>query len=292
MLTTIHNDTVTITVSSLGAELQSIEGANGISYLWDGQPEHWKGRAPILFPIVGALRGGRADSEHGEVVLPQHGLARRAEWTLVNQSENSLIYRLCSDTESKAKYPYEFLLEAGYTLTNNGVTTSLTVANTGTVPMPYCIGGHPGFHVPLAEGEAFEDYLVAFEQPEVADIPGVDMEKGLILDLHRRRFLSNETTFRLNHDLFSNDALIFDFLQSHTVKVYSEKSGHGFGMDFKGFDIFAIWSPVTAAPFICLEPWTGCATRESEDDIFEHKQGMRLLQPGEERTVSFTVTVF
>ena len=46
------------------------------------------------------------------------------------------------------------------------------------------------------------------------------------------------------------------------------------------------------APLICLEPWTGTATQESEDDVFEHKQGMRMLAPGEKAEYAFTVTVY
>jgi len=63
-------------------------------------------------------------------------------------------------------------------------------------------------------------------------------------------------------------------------------------MDFGGMDYFAIWSPIKASPFVCLEPWTGTATLESESDVFEKKQGMRLLTPREEASISFTVKIF
>ena len=62
--------------------------------------------------------------------------------------------------------------------------------------------------------------------------------------------------------------------------------------DFEGFDYFGIWSSLADAPLICLEPWTGTATQESEDDVFEHKQGMRMLAPGEKAEYAFTVTVY
>ena len=79
---------------------------------------------------------------------------------------------------------------------------------------------------------------------------------------------------------------------THLVRVYSQKSGRGLRMDFEGFDYFGIWSSSADAPLICLEPWTGTATGDSEGDVFEQKRGMRLLPPGEEAEYAFTVTVF
>ena len=51
----IKNDQLTVEISSLGAELQSIKDANGNEYLWDGDPEYWGRHSPLLFPIVGGL---------------------------------------------------------------------------------------------------------------------------------------------------------------------------------------------------------------------------------------------
>ena len=291
MITEIKNESVKISVNSFGAELYSIEAPDGTSYLWDGKPEFWKGRAPILFPFVGALRGGTAHSKMGDIVLPRHGLARSAEWTLESQTKDSLTYLLNSTSESKKNYPYDFSLRVRYKIENSIVTTEFHVRNTSGCDMPYCVGGHPAFHIPLVKGEEFTDYIVEFEKPETADCPNVDMEAGLILN-NRYHFLKNERAFRLNHDLFRKDALVFDDLKSRSVKLFSEKSGHGVQMSFEGMNYFAVWSPVNDSPFVCLEPWTGTATLESEDDIFEHKRGIHMLKPGEEDTVSFTVKIF
>lgn len=291
MINSIENGTVKISVSSLGAELHSLEGSNGINYLWNGNPEYWAGRAPILFPIVGALRGGRSVSAKGEIALPRHGFARKLPWALDEATGDRLSYILTSNPETKAVYPYDFRLRVSYILGDSEVTTAFEVCNTGDYPMPFCIGGHPAFNVPLVEGECFEDYVVQFEMPEVTDCPYVDLEQGLILN-NRRRILENSDQFGLTHDLFKNDALVFDNLKSKSVRLYSKVSGRGVRMDFAGMDYFAVWTPVKESPFVCLEPWTGTATWEDEDDIFENKRGVRILNPSEETTVSFTVGVF
>ncbi len=41
------------TISTRGAELVSLRDADGVDYLWNGDPAWWPNHAPILFPIVG-----------------------------------------------------------------------------------------------------------------------------------------------------------------------------------------------------------------------------------------------
>ena len=50
---TIFNDFIEVTVSDVGAELMSIRSKkDGTEFLWQGDPEFWKGRAYNLFPIT------------------------------------------------------------------------------------------------------------------------------------------------------------------------------------------------------------------------------------------------
>ena len=60
-------------------------------------------------------------------------------------------------------------------------------------------------------------------------------------------------------------------------------------VDFDGFDYLGVWSAANDAPFVALEPWTGCATATDEDDEFEHKRGMTTLSPGEKHSWSFSL---
>ena len=64
------------TISPRGAELQSLVDTDGHDLLWDGDPRFWKGRAPILFPVIGTVHDGgyRLDGHHYD--MPKHGFAR------------------------------------------------------------------------------------------------------------------------------------------------------------------------------------------------------------------------
>ena len=73
--TTLHNENVSVTLKSLGAELTSIKDASGTEYLWQGNPEFWSGQAPVLFPIVGCLRNGTATiGDNKTCSFGRHGL--------------------------------------------------------------------------------------------------------------------------------------------------------------------------------------------------------------------------
>lgn len=292
MLTTLHNDQLTVTADTRGAELQTIDGADGTRYLWEGDPAYWSGRAPNLFPIVGALRGGRATSREGEVRLERHGFARKAAFTVEAADDTHVTFRLQDDGETRKQYPYAFCLRVCYELEGSTLRTVYRVSNPGDKPMPFCVGGHPAFRVPLTPGETYEDYTITFDEPETADCPQILLDSGLIDDGRRNRLITESRSFSLNHILFRGDALVFDRLRSRGVCLASRVSGRGVRMDFDGLDYFAVWSPFHDSPFVCLEPWSGTATQTSEDDVFEHKQGMRTLAPGEEAVYAFTVTVF
>ena len=56
---TISNGTLTLTVSTHGAEAVSLKNAAGQEMLWQADPAIWPRHAPILFPWTGKLTGGR-----------------------------------------------------------------------------------------------------------------------------------------------------------------------------------------------------------------------------------------
>ncbi|MBP3388982.1 MAG: aldose 1-epimerase family protein [Clostridia bacterium] len=287
----IKNDHLTVEVDSFGAELASVRDDKGLEYLWQGDPNAWTGRAPILFPYVGKLRNGSAESAEGTVSGGGHGFARRTEWALKAQSDTAVTLGITDTEATRAAYPYAFALDITYALEGDTLHQIYTVHNPGKVPLPYCLGGHPGFNVPLTDGEQFEDYTITFDQPETADCPQVDMAAGLILHT-RNRFLTDRDWFSLNHVLFRGDALIFDQLRSHRVRLASTVSGRGVEMDFAGWELFGIWTTPGDAPFVCLEPWTGSATWDIEDDVFEHKRGMASLAAGDTAEKSFSMRFF
>jgi len=292
MTTTIRDGAVEASIDALGAQLMSLR-LDGGEYLWQGDARWWSRRSPVLFPIVGSLRDDRATSAAGEVRLGRHGLARNFEHAVVSSSETSVTYELVSSDETRADFPFDFRLNMAYTVEGGCVEQSFSVTNTGDTDLPFVVGGHPAFNVPApgGEGEDFSDYTLVFERPWTYASPTIDVETGILDFSNRFTLLDDTDTLRLDHRLFDVDTLVFEDVPARTVRLVGPQ-GHGVVVSFAGFDYLGVWSAAGDAPFVAVEPWTGCATATDESDVFEEKRGMACLAPGETATHAFTMRPF
>lgn len=132
--------------------------------------------------------------------------------------------------------------------------------------------------------------IVEFEQPETAACAQLT-DDGLINNNDRIPVLDHETVIPVKHSLFYKDALIFDQLKSRTVALKHKESGHGILVTFPDFNYLGVWSSANDGPFVALEPWSGTSTCSDEDDVFEHKRGVRFLEPEEHETLSFVIEI-
>ena len=157
------------TARSLGGELVSLRDGDGLEYIWQGDPAFWAGQNPILFPVVGSLKDGKVDIGGKTCEMGRHGFARGLEFAPVEQGEDFVTLELRENEETLMQYPFPFSLKVTHRLLEDGFSTTFTVKNTGTTPMPFCIGAHTAIRCPLQAGERFEDYELLFEEPEQAD---------------------------------------------------------------------------------------------------------------------------
>lgn len=277
-------------IETLGGELVSYQDETGREYIWSGDPAYWPGRNPLLFPIVGGLKDGKIRINGQEVSMERHGFARRREFTVTGKGEDWAELTLEQDEGTLALYPYHFRLLVRQQMTDGGFSTTVTVTNTGTAPMPFCLGAHTGFRCPLDEGEAFEDYDILFPQKEtcptlVPDGEGMDWNRTLPC-------LEHTDTLPLSYDWFDKlDTLIFHGLQSTSVRLRSRKSGRGVQVDFPGYPILAFWTmPGKRAPYLCIEPWHGASAIAGEGPELADKAFCITLAPGDSRTLGYQVT--
>ena len=84
MLVTLKNEKITMVVSTLGAEPQSLV-FEGREYLWNGDKEYWFRRAPLLFPMIGPTKDDKIGYQGKEYKMPNNGFARDTEFSLVSQ---------------------------------------------------------------------------------------------------------------------------------------------------------------------------------------------------------------
>jgi galactose mutarotase-like enzyme len=275
----LENDYLRISASSSGAELTRIfDKKHSLERLWDADPAVWNRHAPILFPIVGRLLENRYVYGGKEYSLPQHGFARDCVFELKRQTTTTLSYELTDSENTRADYPFAFVLQVDYTLHKNQVRVAYTVSNPGTQTLYFSIGGHPGFACPLMEGEVFSDYYIEFEKKETCARWYAD-QNGLIYK-KEADYLRDTAIIPYTMDRFREDALVFKELQSSRVSIKSFKNAHAVTLEFPGWPYLGIWSKPGGAPFICLEPWYGIADHTGHSGELTRKEGIMPLDPG------------
>ncbi|MBQ4121693.1 MAG: aldose 1-epimerase family protein [Clostridia bacterium] len=287
--TTISNNCLVVTVSDKGAELKSIKSADGREYLWQGDPEFWNRRSPVLFPFVGAVIDDKYTYQGKEYPSTQHGFARDKRFVMDLKSDTSLSYTLTSDEETKAIYPFDFALTIGYTIHNNVLTVSWTVKNTGNDTMYYSIGGHPAFNLP--EDSVREECFIMLDKTPRKMTAITDRYADGEVDVKDHVKVLPGHLIALDKDLFAKDALVFENDQVHMVALCDETCKPFVEVAYDA-PVIGIWSPYKeGCPFVCIEPWYGrCDSIDFKGSLEERAWG-NSLAAGEEKKYSYTITI-
>ncbi|UZD23425.1 aldose 1-epimerase family protein [Algoriphagus halophytocola] len=286
----IQSPELVVEINPIGMEISSIRSkSTQREYLWQGDPTFWTGQAPVLFPIIGALKEGYTMISGKKYKIPKHGIVRNStKPKLIESSEDSLRFRLSWDEKTLLEYPFQFQLDLIFSLSGKSLKVDHEISNLGEIPMPYSLGAHPAFNCPLKAGEKYEEYRIEFPLAETDSTWMVNAD-GLIGN-EQKPLLKDSKIIPLTKTLFDDDALIFKHLNSKKASLSHVEKGAIISVDFEDFTYLGIWAKPNA-PFVCIEPWLGIADSYDSDHDFEHKEGIRLLAPGENETKSYTISV-
>ena len=288
MRITLTSAALTAAADTQGGELVSLKAQSGTEYIWQGDPAFWTGRNPHLFPVVGSLKDGKVDINGQDCEMARHGFARKSAFTLAEQTADSVTLELRENPDTLSRYPFPFIFRVRHRLLENGFSTAFLVENPGQTPMPFCVGAHTAINCPLAEGERFEDYELVFDQPEDADTLLLNAQ-GLI-QAGQREPMMHAGKVALNYDTFRRlDTIIFQDLKSQNVSLRHKRTGRGVSLDFSQFPMVAFWTP--GGPFLCMEPWHGCAALTDETGRVQDKPHVITLAPGEKKELAYTFTI-
>ena len=271
----LQNTKLKATFNELGAELVSlINLETGKEIIWEGNPDFWGGKSPVLFPTVGALKDDRYIFGGETYEMPRHGFARRRFFDVKSSTANEVVFELNSDEETLKFYPFDFSLEIKYTLTDNKLTVSYNVKNTSNKDMYFSLGAHPGFAIDTKNGLKYDDYEIGFSEDEKLEIhPLMD---NLISKETKTIDLENKT-LPLSYGLFSKDALVMTTMKSKELILRNHKNNHKIVFTFSNFPYFGIWAAKNA-DFVCMEPWQGIADIEDHNQELTEKFGVLKLE--------------
>ena len=283
----IDNGILRAAISAVGAELMSVQklfpNKKPVEYLWNGDKKHWSGRSPILFPVVGRVKNGsyRYRDKTYSIHCP-HGFLQSVQFIPedTNDAERAAFVFISNETTLE-QYPFPFRFRVEYLLQENGLLVTFDVHNAGTETMPFSLGFHPGFFVPLDSSERFEDCSIRFqsdETPQQLLLDGVWMSgQSIPYPLEGKRNIP------LRRELFTKDAIILDAVQKKSVSICNARSEPYLTLDYSNFRYLLLWQPPKGTPpFLCLEAWNGLPDKATVDvtDIMT-KPEMILLAPGQ-----------
>lgn len=293
----ISSNSLTASIDTMGAQLMSLRKGES-EYLWQGDSNWWPRRAPILFPIVGVLKDSKAESAEGTISLARHGLARLNQFEVVEQSVSSVTLQLKSTKETLKSYPYDFELKLIFSVAGDTLTQTYKVTNPANVVLPFTLGAHPAFNIPIPDVEAssLNHYHLLFTHSWTSYGPSIT-DEGLCDYTTPQRLIVDSDTLPLSWELIDREKTITlenvpDRRITLAASTEAPSEAHGIQMDFEGFDYLGIWSATPGCPFVALEPWCGIADTVDCDGIFEHKPGIISLEPGQSIAKTLNIRVF
>lgn len=278
-LVTIKSDLITVTVSSRGAEIQSILDKDGVERMYDGDPAFWTGRAPILFPVAGSLKDDGYEWQGVWYSMPKHGFVSALEWQVESEKENEAVFLL---REKHAGFPFEYDLRAIFTAKDNQLIITYSVTNRDQRPFCFSIGSHEAY----ATSGGIENYEILFDQEETllhAELTGSLNGHGTVTIAENTRVLP------LKYEYFQVDALVFRSLKSRGVTLRSVKNSRTVRVDFPDCPFLLLWTR-PSAPYICIEPWCNGPDFVDAPAQIEKKPGFTRLEKGQTAVKTHFIT--
>lgn len=245
---------------------------------------------PILFPFPNRIRGGKFQWGGKEYSLPTtdkfgnaiHGLCLDRPWRVIEQRDDLVTgqFQLSIDAPDRLPlWPTDFVIEVDYEIVHNRLRANFRIGNPSNKSLPWGLGTHPYFKLPLGSNSQVSDCLI--EVPAMRRWELVDcVPTGTLLEL--------DESFDLRGGAYANVVKLDD--------VYTQVNGGGPQFDCIVMDeraglqviqtcppifreIVAFTPPGRAA--VCIEPYT-CPTDAINLTARGIECGWRTLGPGSE----------
>ncbi len=245
---------------------------------------------PILFPFPNRIRAGKFSWAGKDYQLPVtdkfgnaiHGFCHDRPWRIINQGANFVTgqFKLSVDApERRALWPADFVIEVDYELLHNRLRTNFRITNSSNVVMPWGLGTHAYFRLPLSAESRVEDCLVEVPAAKYWELMDC-LPTGQRLPVDEGRDLRDGeyvSVVKLDDVLTDIDC---DGPQFDCI-VYDERAGLQITQTCPPiFREVVVFTPPNRNA-VCLEPYT-CATDAINLEQQGIDAGLRRLGPGAE----------
>jgi len=288
-MVTLENEFLKVSVSSEGAELLSVfNKISKIEHLWQGDPQIWDWHAPNLFPVVGRCINDQLLIDGKTYPMEKHGFARTSHFKRVESSDIHAKFSLNYNQATLAVYPYKFEFQVLYDLFDDCVRVSYKVINKDENSIYFSLGAHPAFNVPFHSNEAYQDYYIELDKEEQLERQLISTD-GYFTGASELVPMDGNKIY-LSKDIFNQDALVFKRLISRKVRIKSRNHNEYISVSYPHMDYLGIWAK-PGAPFVCIEPWLGCADTTGKAVDIKYKEAMQELEHGHVFETDFTIGV-
>lgn len=256
----------------------------------EGSQKPSRSGIPILFPFPNRIRAGAYTWRGQHYQLPVtaeqpnaiHGFCLDRPWRVIQHTTNMVTgqFQLSIDAPDRLPYwPADFILEVDYEVLHNRLRSNFRICNPSPVDLPWGLGTHAYFKMPLGPNSRVADCTVEVPARKYWELEN-SLPTGRILPVDEARDLQTGA----EADLLQLDDVLtglhYDGPQFDCVLI-DERAGLQMTQTCPPIfrEIVAFTPPNRSA--ICMEPYT-CPT----DAIHLHEQGLkvgwRTLAPGSE----------
>ncbi len=282
----------------------SLHGGRPVEALWAapgfelGAQRAASSGIPVLFPFPGRIQGAAFQWENRTYRLPEadgrgnaiHGFVHERPWRVVEQSDHRVAgqYQASVDDPSLLKqWPADFRISAVYELRGNTLCAAYTIENPDDHSLPYGLGTHPYFRVPLG-GSSAADCVVQLpvsERWELRDL----IPTGKRQPLNDREIYSQGISFgEMDFDDVFGDLAVEQ--KQCKMSLRDPGSGRVLTMSFDdAFRACVVYTPPHREA-ICIEPYT-CVPNAIQLRQHGIDSGLRELPPGSSFSAAVTIRV-
>lgn len=251
---------------------------------------------PILFPHPGRIAEGTFTFQGKQYTLPLadghpnalHGFVHTRPWRVGSadsQSVSALFHARTDEPQILDWWPSDFTIEATYQLSGNSLICDLSWQNTGDSPLPYGLGTHTYFRLPLSRKASAEETVLT--APVSHQWKFIDMlATGELLELPADLPLAEGVP--LGERKF-DDMYRLEGAGTAQTTIADPTSGRRIVQSFSAIDFpnLVIYTPGHREA-VCMEPYS-CAADPFRLEAQGIASGLRVLQPGEEASTRITL---
>lgn len=252
---------------------------------------------PVLFPFAGRLAGRSIEFEGRTYTLPPgdplgnaiHGFACFRPWRVVERSANRVRgeFRAADfGQDVLAHWPADFRLSADYQVVGSSLRLELEVENVGQGPLPFGLGAHPYFRLPLGAASQADECVVSVPATSYWELEQM-LPTGRKLPLDgSRQLLDGQHFGEMKFDDVLSD--LEPTSGRHAASIVDAGAGRRVVIEFDPvFRECVVYTPPHRQA-VCIEPYT------TVPDAFSLTErgidaGLQLLAPGQVFRAGFEI---